>query len=763
MSCTFTDEGRSWVLMDPTLLPQADADLWNEHTRLFMDHRGRVQTCAHLQPDMTAYAGDLRTFYVRDDESGAYWSAPYDPVQAELASFTFRATPEALYWTVRRDGIEVSLQVFVPLEERCEVWTATVRNVGEKSRQISFYPLFRIGMLGLLDHRGCWEPEFQAHVHRFFPYYVQIPDYYKMLEKSRITYCAVDREPVATEGCEDVFGGMGGLARPEALGQPKLGDGAGVYRPSVAAFQYSWELAPGAEESVNLVLGPAWTDEDIVRVRSTFLEPGKEEAALEAVRKVRATETAIRITTPDTEFDAFVNVWLPNRVHQMGETLRYNLAPQGRNAIQDAMGASLVAPGFARKWFTRIWAHQHKGGFLPHGMPFAVGVAIMPITQIPHRDTNVWGPPALAFYCKETADTGILDEPIPFVDDEEAVPLAEHLTRGLDYLLEDRTARGLSRIGQGDWNDPLNMAGPQDKGESVWLTMALAYACDQWADVLRQTGREGADRFAAAADECRETVNTLAWDGRWYRRGTTDAGHWFGSSENDEGRIFLNAQSWALISGCADEERTENLVTSVGELLETPSGPMVLTPAFRRMHEDIGKICLKTPGTGENGSVYCHAATFWAYGLLEVGRAEEAWSVLRRLLPGGDGPALTVAGQPPLYLPNFYRGDQFAEVAGRSSHSPTTGTAPWYYRTVVEKLFGLAPDWNGLAIQPNLPLAWDKVEAERRFRGAKVRVTYEKSGDTKEREIWYEGRLLESGILAVESGKAYEVTVQLPL
>ncbi|MCD8483990.1 MAG: hypothetical protein LR015_15895 [Verrucomicrobia bacterium] len=359
---------------------------------------------------------------------------------------------------------------------------------------------------------------------------------------------------------------------------------------------------------------------------------------------------------------------------------------------------------------------------MPHGLRMDPRADVMPITTIPHKDSGVWGPPALRCYLAETGDFDLLNLSVPYVDGGED-SIYGHVVRNLEWLLADRTARGLSRIGQGDWNDPLNMAGPDGKGESIWLTEALAYALEQWAEVAGFIGKtEDAKRFIKEAEACRKAVNEQAWDGQWYQRATSDDGSILGSSTCAEGRIFINAQSWALIGKVADEQRFASLRTAVRELLDTPAGPAILLPAYEGMRRNVGKITLKTPGTGENGSVYCHAVVFWAYGLFLYRDADSAWRYLRCLVPGGEqGRAIRDADQLPVYIPNFYRGPTYPEIAGKSSHSPNTGTSAWYLRTVVDGLLGCRAELDGLTVDPQLPSDWPGMTAVRRFRGA----TYE--------------------------------------
>jgi cellobionic acid phosphorylase len=335
----------------------------------------------------------------------------------------------------------------------------------------------------------------------------------------------------------------------------------------------------------------------------------------------------------------------------------------------------------------------------------------------------------------------------------------------LDWQLRDRTDRKLCRIGQGDWDDPLNMAGWKEKGESIWLTEALAIALDTWAQVAEQIGDDGrAALYRQEADVSRRAINELAWDGAWYARGTTDEGRWFGTKEDSEGKVFLNAQSWAMMCGAAaDPDRIAACMKAVDEYLMTPSGPMTMGPAFTRMVEDIGKITQKTAGTSENGSVYCHAAMFYAYALFRVRQGEEGFRVLRSLLTGGNSNPMCLSQQLPLYIPNYYRGAACGKTMGRGSAMWGTGTVAWYYRTVVTELLGIRGEFEGLHIDPQLPKDWNEAKVWRRFRGAQYHIHIQKSPAVRKVEVTLNGQALpENFIPAQTSGGEFSVQVLVP-
>lgn len=761
----FINDGERFVLRDVHYLERADSHLFNDTMEVQMGFRGACRA-RFMQPNSTTYADPLRSFYLRDDQTGEFWSVPFEPVQKEPERFEFSAGTADIQWLVVCDGIEARVRLVVPRDEQAELWTVSVTNAGGSPRSLSLYTYFPIGLVGPITQLSKYDPELGGITIKTFPYYVKVEEYFKLRDRKNWVFAAADRAPVAVETNLREFLGGNGPHQPAALKQPLLAGGDAYHESSVIAMQYALPLAAGQTSTLNLVFGPAKDRHDITRLAGLYLSPGGVEKALEAVKSyLEGIRPSVRIETPDADLNAFVNHWVPQQVHFNGGLLRMEGDPCVRNAFQDAMGATFTMPGKARHWYCTVFAHQQADGFMPHGAALAEGVNRALINTIPHRDMNVWPPICLDFYLRETGDFTILEEQVGFKDADQTVTLYEHVCRGLEWQLRDRTARNLCRIGEGDWDDPLNMAGWKGKGESVWLTEALALGLDTWAEIAQQRGDVGrAALYRQEAEVSRQVINQLAWDGSWYARGTTDAGRWFGIAKDQEGKVFLNAQSWAMMCGAATQAgRVDDCIEAVNEYLITPSGAMTMGPAFTGMVEDIGKITQKTPGTFENGSVYCHASVFYAYGLFKVRQAEEGFRVLRSLLTGGESNPLCRSQQLPLYLPNFYRGLACGRTAGRSSSNWSTGSVAWYYRTVVSELLGVRADLDGLLIDPQLPAAWDQATVWRQFRGAQYEIKIQKSETASALQVTLDGKVLPGNRVPVQApGGHYLVEVAVP-
>lgn len=296
--------------------------------------------------------------------------------------------------------------------------------------------------------------------------------------------------------------------------------------------------------------------------------------------------------------------------------------------------------------------------------------------------------------------------------------------------------------------------------------MATAYALTVWAEICENNNRKNDSiRFHNKAKEVNKAANEHLWDGDSYARGITDNNIPFGIKDDDEGRIFLNPQGWALLSGAADTNKADHLIKIIEEELETPFGVQMLAPAYTKMREDVGRVTQKYPGSAENGSIYNHAAAFYIFGLYKSGYRDKAYVLLRKMIAGPDQEDLVQRGQLPVFIPNYYRGayKQFPKTAGRSSQLFNTGTAPWMYRCLLEGLLGLIGTKKGLKIDPQLPSHWHGIEVVRQFRGATFNITISRKPKIKVMTTLVDGNQLQQPIISNIQKKTYQVEVLLPI
>ena len=780
----FTDQGRRYSLQSPRFAPNASAFLWNQRMMAQITCRGfavsqfmqpepakyaHVPTLAGTsfmqpeQPYFTHHPG--RFFYVRDNENGTLFSAPFEPVKTDLDRFEFSPGQSDIRWTVEKDGIQVSLRFTLAPENIVEIWSVEIVNQSNSQRDISLIPYFPVGYASWMNMGGAFDEKLGGMVCSRITPYQKVEDYFKQKDFNDLTYLVSDRQPDAWEACQNAFEGDGGLNAPDALKEKRLACGDALYEIPACILQYDYKLAARESRSLNLLFGPASNREDIVAIKDKLLASHQsiEAAANSYADYIAEGAGSISIETPDETFSHFVNHWLPRQVFYHGDVNRLTTDPQTRNYLQDAMGMAFIKPEVTRAALIRALSQQRSRGEVPDGILLSEEAELKYINQIPHTDHPVWLAITLTAYLNETNDWAILDEMVAYDDDVGATPVYEHMRRGMEWLIQSRDERGLSYIAQGDWCDPMNMVGYKGKGVSGWLTEALSYALQLWIPICEQRNDSAsAKRYTGLVEALNENINQHLWDGEWYGRGITDDGVVFGTRKDEEGKIFLNAQSWAFLCGAPSDEQKASMLNAINAQLKTPYGVMMLAPAFTKMRDDVGRVTQKWPGSAENGSIYNHAAAFYAASLYHLKSGDDAFDVLRRMVPGPDESDMERRGQLPIYVPNYYRGAyyQHPRTAGRSSHLFNTGTASWFYRLVIEELFGLKGSIEGLRIEPKLPSDWKTAKATRTFRGSTFEVSYQRTDD--EPSLIVNGNeLIGNVITEIEAGVAYKVVVKI--
>lgn len=770
------DDGARCELTSPTALPLAGGFLWNRRMMIQATCRGYA-TAQFMQPEPAKYAHapnlEAKTFmqpeqayfahhpgrfvYVKDEDSGALFSAPYEPVRAPLDDFRFIVARDALQWVAECHGLRVEMTLTLAPDDVVELWTVRVTDTSGRARRLSLVPYFPIGYMSWMNQSAEWRADLGGIVASSITPYQKVADYFKNRHLKDKTFFLCERTPDAWEASQAAFEGEGGLHAPSALQAGQLAGGDARYETPAACVQYRAALAPHETQAWRFLFGPALDDAEIRQLRDTHLsEAGFARAGRDYAAYIDSGRGCLRISSPDADFDRFVNHWLPRQVFYHGDVNRLSTDPQTRNYLQDNLGMAYIRPAVTRGALLHALSQQADSGAMPDGILLVEGAELKYINQVPHTDHCVWLPVCLQAYLDETADFALLDEVV------KGRTVAERLDAAMAWLHQDRDARGLSFIAQGDWCDPMNMVGWQGRGVSGWLTVAAAYAMKLWAGLCADGGRpDQAARWQAAAQELNAAANAHLWDGDWFARGITDDGVVFGVKADTEGRIYLNPQTWALLSGAASPAQRERMLAAIDAQLETPHGVAMFNPPYAGMREDVGRVTQKHPGSAENGAVYNHAASFYVHALYDIGDADRAFSALRRMIPGPDEADLRQRGQLPVFIPNYYRGahQQFPRTAGRSSQLFNTGTAAWAYRSVIEGLCGLRGCAEGLRVQPQLPTAWERLDVERDFRGAHLVMAVRRTGQASVR---LDGALLADGIARdLQPGRTYRLDVEL--
>jgi cellobionic acid phosphorylase len=780
-----THNGDRYELTSPTAMPRASGFLWNRKMMIHMTCRGyavaqfmqpepakyahapNLEAKTFMQPEQNYYAHHPgRFFYIKDEETGQLFSAPYEPVRTPVDSFSFSVGKSDIAWTIEHLGVRVELSVSVPTDDVVELWSLKVTNISGRQRKLSVYPYFPIGYMSWMNQSGEYRPDLGGVVASCVAPYQKVADYFKQKDFKDKTYFLCEEAPVAWDVKQEAFEGEGGLHNPIGTQAGQLSNSDARYETPAAVVQYRLDLAVGAEHDYRFIFGPAFDDAEIKAMRTRYLSAEAFAAArADYARYIAEGEGVLRIETPDADLDNFVNHWLPRQVFYHGDVNRLSTDPQTRNYLQDNMGMSFIRPEVMRAAFLHALAQQEETGAMPDGILLHEAAELKYINQVPHTDHCVWLPVALKVYLDETNDYALLDEMVKHHKSDETRSVFERVSRAMDWLMHERDHRGLSFIAQGDWCDPMNMVGYKGRGVSGWLTVATGYALNLWSAMCERHGKtEAARHFSEGAATVNHAANTHLWDGEWFARGITDDNVTFGVSKDVEGRIYLNPQAWSILGGAADAAKIPAMLEQVDQQLSTPYGVLMFAPPYSAMRDDVGRVTQKHPGSAENGAVYNHAAIFYIYSLYTIGESERAYKLLRQMIPGPDEQDYLQRGQLPVFIPNYYRGayKEYPRTAGRSSQLFNTGTVSWAYRCLIEGLCGLRGDGDALSVAPQLPKHWDQIKATRQFRGAIFEVTVRRA-DVAQVTVVQDGEALaEPRVTRFAPGQKIVLEVSIP-
>lgn len=779
---TATENGNRLVLDSPTKLPLASSFLWNKKMMIHVNCRGyttaqfmqpepakyayapNMQAKTFMQPEQSYYAHHPgRFFYIKNETTQQLFSVPYEPVRNPADKFSFSVGKSDIIWTIEKEGLTIEMKLNLPEDDALEQWSFKIKNNSGKKQQLSIYPYFPTGYMSWMNQSATYDDTINAIICSCITPYQKFNEYDTIKTYNDKTFLIANTKPTSWDTNQNIFEGEGGLTNPSGIQQEKLSQTDALYETPTCVMQYQIELVAEQEKEYQFVFGAARTNDQIKDIQQRYFKNPEsfENSAAKYNQYVAKGKGCIDIKTPDSEFDNFINHWLPRQIYYHGETNRLSTDPQTRNYLQDSLGMSYIKPETTRNVFLKALSQQHENGEMPDGILLYEGAELKYINQVPHTDHCVWVPICLKAYLDETNDYSILEELIPFKDSQEKVSVTKHIHLAMEWLLKNRDHRGLNFIEQGDWCDPMNMVGPKGKGVSCWLTLATAYALKIWSQICIEINETTyASKFDSQSVALNQVVNTHFWDGNWYARGITDDNVTFGIHTDPEGQIFLNPQAWALLSGAANNEQKEKLTHAIAKKLETPYGVELIGPPYTKMREDVGRVTQKHPGSAENGSVYNHAAAFYIFSLYSESFNDKAYELLRKMIPGPDEADLLQRGQLPVFIPNYYRGahKQLPRTSGRSSQLFNTGTVGWIYRCVIEELFGLKGTPKGLSIIPKLPKEWNQASVVRDFRGATFNITIKRNTKASKIELLVNNEKINgTTITNIEAGKQYTV------
>jgi len=714
----FSADGLEYVITAPFDPPRAQVNyLWNDTLISSLNQFGtgdgvfnnQTLTYNHPQGRVRLIRDGRRYFYLRDNATGEFWNSGLFPVNPPGARLVTQVGLGYSRYECHHAGICCTSRAMVAPDEPVEMWEFALTNETDQARDLWLCPFVEWSLSGY----GTVSSPYSYLRSTFDPAQRAVSSYNSSDERPHGHYNAF----LATDGdiagwCggpRDFLGPFGTVTRPRALITGQMADREAWCEELAGALAINVPLAAGETRVVSVVLGCFDTEGEKTRLLKKVRAPGYQQDAWD---RLTAQKTAMHkkvvVVTPVPQINRLVNIWAKQQIQLCVEFGRDGTRGF-RDTLQDAWAIAPFNAPLARAKIKETLAHQFRDGHAVRGW--------LPLQPHHYSDGPAWIAPTVAAYLKETGDVGFLQEPVPYLDQGEATVL-DHLLTGIRHLSGDLGSHGLVLAHQGDWNDSLNWMGRAGKGESVWTSIALFHSCNVTADMARDLLHDRAleAEMGERARRIAGAIEQHGWDGRWYLAGWSDHGEPVGSQHNREGRIFLNPQTWAVLTGLATGERRRLCLAAIDEFLDSDHGSLTLVPAYTGADENVGRVTMLLPGMYENSTPYCHGSAFKIVMDIVAGRPDSALRTWQKVMPDQPAHPSAASGCEPYAFTNQYLGPQNAR-AGDSISGWITGTAGWMFRSVLEYFCGLKPGYSSFTVEPCLPTDWDTVSISREMRG----------------------------------------------
>ena len=693
---------------------------------------------------------DNRLIWIKDEKTGEYYAANRNYDNKPFDRFETRVGMGYSRIISQYGGIGTELKLFVPSSGNAELWELKVSNEGEDEREISVYAYADVNM-SITIHNAYTSAEYDSALNGIYCNH----NAYRSPTDLCGVFFATDKEISSFETTNRRFKGIySDIGHPVGIKDTVLSCVSTCFENEIAAvMQFRLKLEPNKTERILFVLGAAQNICEARDIRKAILREDVFKAEYEKlIRDINRFQDNVIVKTPDKELNSRVNIWLKRQLEFGKQWGR--LCKGFRDIMQDIASFVSLDSVNARSRILDALQYQREDG-----NPLRTWEPLM--TEV-YADGAAWLIYTVSTYLKETGDFGILDEKVRYYESETVDTVLGHCLRGMGYLQNNLGAHGLCLWREGDWNDSLNGCGLLGRGESVWLSEATVKAANDMTEILDLLGMdEAADKIRDKASAMKENIFRHGWDRDHFIYGINDYGERIGSYDSDEGQIFLNPQTWAVISGIIDGSEAEKLMELVEEKLGCDFGYVQQWPSYSEGSDAIGRSSYFMPGCYENGSVYNHGVAFKVVADALMDNGDRAIETLNRILPTNPKNGSENSGVEPYAMSNMYLGPECVSRRGESPSSWITGTCGWLFRGVVEFIIGVKADFNGLRIRPNLPGSWDAVEIKRVYRGSEYRITIDevRSGDAF--TIVADGKELDGDLITVYSdGERHEITIK---
>ena len=759
----FDDAAREYVITTPkTPLPWINYLGTNEFFSLISNTCGgysfykdaKLLRLTRYRYNNVPYDNNGKYYYIKDGDS--IWNPGWQPTKAALDAYECRHGIGYSRFTSTKNGLTASVLAFVPKSDNCEINQVTLTNNSDAAKEVSLFSYVEWCLWNADDDMknfqrllSCGEVEIKGST-----------IYHKTEYRERRNHYALFSVNHPIDGFDtirdDFLGMYNGVDHPEVVEAGKAKNTVASGWSPIASHQINVTLQPGETKTFVFVLAyienpqeEKWEAHNVInkkpaeKLLAKYQTDADVDAAL-AELKAYWEELLSRysVESKDDKVNRMVNIWNQYQcmvTFNMSRSASYYESGIGRgmgfrDSCQDLLGFVHLIPDRARERIIDIASTQFEDGSAYH--------QYQPLTKKGNADIGggfnddpLWLIAGTSAYVRETGDTSILKENVPFDNDwQKATPLLNHLKRSFDFIVNHKGPHNLPLIGRADWNDCLNLNcfsehpgesfqtfGPSEGpvAESVFIAGMFVKYGEEYAQLCELMGDE--KEAAYAREEVKKMYDAIlkdGWDGDWFVRAYDAYSHKVGSKECEEGQIFIEPQGFCVLAGVGVEEgHAKKALDSVKEKLDTKYGIMILQPAYTKYHLELGEVSSYPPGYKENAGIFCHNNPWVSIAETVIGRGDRAFEIYKKTCPAYVEEISEIHRTEPYVYSQMIAGAD-AKFHGEAKNSWLTGTAAWTFVNISQYILGVYPTHNGLSVDPCVPAGFGDFTLTRRYRDA---------------------------------------------
>lgn len=690
-----------------------------------------------FRPNGVPMDGPGHYIYIRDDETGDYWSVSWQPVGRDMAKYSCRHGLSYVKYLCDYSDIHAEQTLFVAMDDPVELWNLTLRNDSGRPRRLSVYSYCEFSFHQIdMDNRN-----FQMSLYAAGSSYADgIIEHELHYEENGFQFFAADFTPDGFDCLRDDFIGAYRTERdPQSVVSGECrgrfengGNHCGVLKKCLT-------LAPGEDARLIFMLGEGGRETGRA-MREKYTAARVDDDFRRLAKFWDDKLSCLQISTPNEGMNTEINIWnlYQSEINVMFSRFTSFIEVGGRvglgyrDTAQDAMMVphsnpakcrsrivelmrALTNEGYGLHLFEPRWfePEQEQQSFkLPTVIPTPDKSQIVHGIKDACANDALWLVSSVVQYIKETGELGFADEVITYADGGEGT-VYEHMRRILDFSARQTGRNGICKGLRADWNDCLNLGG----GESAMVSFLHYWALNNFVELARRLGREAyAEKYSALAADVKEKCESVLWDGGWYIRGITADNRKIGTQTDEEGRVHMESNTWAVLSGAAARERGIKAMDSVDDYLYTDFGLMLNAPCYTKPDDGIGFVTRVYPGLKENGAIFSRPNP-WAWCAEAVlGRGSRAMKFYNALCPALQNDKIEIRQSEPYSYCQFVVGKSHTAF-GRARHPFMTGSAGWAYYAATQYILGVRPDFDCLRVDPCIPAYWKEFTVTRKWRG----------------------------------------------